>query len=759
MCSINGFYNYSNSSFPEVKSDGKSDRVSSRHSLKQRASFFIKKKIAAFCQSTEDIKNFINNIVRDLTRSQKANRIHKAIEVLHKALQQGKEGALEFSRLPEKIQNFFFHAVWVADGKPEGDPEYGRHQVEQHTPRLFLNMQDDEGRNILQQLTDHYRACDKKAMEGIPVPRHMLKNASKILRERPFDITANRLEKKDSADVLAKPVKAVMVAAESMPVLKQGGLAEAVHGIAEGLIGQNQDSKVRLIMPKYDILSNKIALREKPSLVIANPANGGKINKVFKGKIGAVKYYFIEDAPGENFYRIGKNQAGNTGTIYGPNDEAVKERFAEFSSAAAELSQKFQEKGKADVVHLHDWHAAPVATLMKRRHEGKAPPIVFTFHNNNFAAQGVTHGSLPSRIGIFQPEMNALVQGIYDADEVTTVSETFAKEAQTPHLGFRIDHVVRDAVRRDKLTGIVNGSNPAAWNPQTDEQLKQWRDPLTGQSIDLTYGPNDDIVAKKALIKQQLQKWLQRNQPNVRIDLSRPLVTYVGRYDSSQKGIDHLAPAMRSAIASGGQFIAMGSQEDPRASALLDNLQAEAGVNGGGWIIRDHKGPDNRFIVQQGSQGHQGVGSLVRAASDFVLVPSEFEPCGLVQFEGWLFGALTIGTKTGGIADTVQTEGPHFNGFLFDRKQSWHSEEQKSAVGESVASALDFWKKQSPEQKQQLMKRVMEEAKSTGWTDRDLSGLSPIEKYRYVYSAANQRATQSAEDRIKKINAGLLRSA
>ncbi len=365
---------------------------------------------------------------------------------------------------------------------------------------------------------------------------------------------------------------------------------------------------------------------------------------------------------------------------------------------------------------------------------------MFTFHNNNPAAQGIYNYKEATdslkKIGIDEGETNFLVKALNDADAVTTVSPTFALEAMSPQLGASIDSTVAHAAEKGKLTGVLNGSNPNVWNPQTDKQLQYWKDPVTGKKIDLRYGPNDDITKKKAVIREQLQKWVKIHHPEVAIDFNKPLVTYVGRYDSSQKGVELFEPAMEAARASGAQFIAMGSQEDPTATKTLDQLEQRALEEGGAFVIRDGKGPDGRYIVQQGSQGTQGIGSLIRAASDFTLVPSKFEPCGLVQFEGWLFGSQAICMKTGGLADSVITEGPHKNGVLFDRKGAWNSPEQREAVREAVTGAVQEWKIKSGKEKNRMLKRVITEGRKTGWNGSPRGDLSPVDQYLYAYHNA-----------------------
>lgn len=767
--------------------------------------------------------------------------------------------ALDRERAPHKVRDFLSLCVWIAEGRPIGDAEFGEHAITKDA-RILLRIQDEKGRNLVQQLIAYFTAKERgnrflkdlmqfnalfqergatqeqlhaafkrlspdlqhtllKRLEQQLMPGTLIKfghieievdirilvrekivekfidallhqqnnqvtllQASRGLQNSSEAVTApvettqmERLVRQVPRREVEKPLSLILVGAESTHLLKQGGLAEAIYGMAEGLAAHNRQNKVRVILPFYDLIPEEVQKRMtlKPEYAFCDRVQQGKMNRVFKAKIGAVKFYFIEDTPtaaSSNHFRIGFDAQRKAQSIYGPDDNTVKERFAYFSYCAAELitllsTKKNKKKKPIDAIHLHDWHSAGVALLLSERYpeawaSGEIPPVVFTFHNNNGGAQGIyARESIPTlqQLGI-RRELNMLTEALRIADHVTTVSHTFSLEAQSQTLGAGIHSSMQTAARRGKLTGILNGSNPNVWNPETDALLRNWRDPLTGDPLDLRYGPQDAIVAKKELIREQLQKWIALYQPKLILDFSKPLIAYIGRYDSYQKGIDMLAPAVRATLKMGGQFISMGSQEDDKAKLLLDQLQREVqlgdGSSQGVWIIRDSKGADGRFIVQQGSiGGPPGIGSLIRAVADYVLVPSEFEPCGLVQFESWLFGSLAICTRTGGLADSVQTAGPHFNGFLIERSADFHSNAQGREVEETVEKALGFWQGLSPAQKNILMSRVLREGRQSSW-NHTLTGLSPIEKYLYVYAAARQNLGQR---QIRHVNTGLSR--
>src|SRR5581483_315494 len=159
-------------------------------------------------------------------------------------------------------------------------------------------------------------------------------------------------------------------------------------------------------------------------------------------------------------------------------------------------------------------------------------------------------------------------------------------------------------------------------------------------------------------------------------------------------------------------------------------------------FIRDHKLPSGKFFYQDGDGTRPGIGSVVRAALDFMVIPSSYEPCGLVQFEGWLFGALAIGSKTGGLADTITPLSENrntFNGFLFDR-------DKKEELTETIAHALQFWSNLTKEEKEATIRRIMVEGKKNSWNDPSFKEkFSPAQQYRIIYAnaAARQKLRES----------------
>jgi 1,4-alpha-glucan branching enzyme len=559
-----------------------------------------------------------------------------------------------------------------------------------------------------------------------------------------YEVSTERLAEQFTDEVLQRPTHVTMVSAEYAGFAKVGGLAEAVQGLSVGMKKQHPGNTVRLICPLYeggilppnvrDKLESEAERREFHD-------SSGEVFHVRRLMWEGVECLFIEDPSFEI--------RGPQKSIYASTEGAgVLDRFARFSQLTADLIPQLD---KTDVVHLHDWHTAGVALKFKKDHpheweEGKTPAFVFTFHNNGRGFQGryyneVYHydGTMRGlvRAGIASESTNLFAQALETVDSATTVSRTFAIESQNIDTGEGVSYATRQAAEEGKFFGIVNGSNPESWNPSTDKLLLNWQDPETHEHVDLSFSPDSPtLLEQKHACKVQLCKWIAQTFPQVSFSPEKPIVTFIGRYDPSQKGLDKLDEAIQATLDAGGQFICMGAAEESGAPEILDRLQAKyAGKNV--LIIRDRK-ENGRYFYQQGGEGRQGIGSVVRAATEFVLVPSSYEPCGLVQFEGWLFGSLAIGSRVGGLADTIiplETSREKCNGFLFDR-----AGRRETSVGTVIHRALSFWRSLSATEKKGMISRVMTEAKQCSWTTAPY-GHSPVEQYRFVYENA-RRVTQ-----------------
>jgi starch synthase len=360
---------------------------------------------------------------------------------------------------------------------------------------------------------------------------------------------------------------------------------------------------------------------------------GGKTHEVtvFDGRLASQVDLVLLDSPGL-FDRSG---------VYGERGEDYPDnamRFAVLSRAVAELVKQRAFGGSPpDLVHLNDWPTALVAKYMKDL--GVITPTLLTIHN--VAHQGVFPKDVVPSIGLswddftvggieFYGSANFLKQGIISADAVSTVSPSYAKEIQASEEGgCRLDGVLR---AKERISGIVNGVDYGVWNPATDSNLVA------------RYDAED--ASNKVRCKGALQKEL-----GLPLDANAPLIASVGRL-VSQKGSDLVIDVIpRILRGSDAQIVIAGDGDE----AIVAKLQ-QAVEKGHGKVV----------FVRAASESavHR-----IFAGADITLVPSRFEPCGLVQLYAQRYGAPPVAHATGGLIDTIvdcDSKLETGTGFLFD---------------------------------------------------------------------------------------------
>ncbi|AGP36417.1 glycogen synthase GlgA [Sorangium cellulosum] len=428
----------------------------------------------------------------------------------------------------------------------------------------------------------------------------------------------------------------LFAASEIAPIVKVGGLADVVSSLSKAL--RLLGHKVTIALPRYQALDSSglmMARRLTPMPLEVDPkvSPGGPIQvTLFDGRLSTGVELIVLDVPG---FHDRPGIYGEEGRDYEDNAR----RFSLFSRAVVELVRQRARSGAPfDIVHAHDWPTAMVAYLL--RHQQAVPGrTVLTLHN--VAHQGLfpkdTLGALgldedhfrPDRLE-FYGQLNFLKGGILAADALTTVSTTYANEIVTPKQGERLDGVLR--TRTNQLTGIVNGIDYAVWNPMTDP------------AIIARYDAED--VSNKGRCKSAL---LQEIGLEIRPD--RPLLVSVGRV-VAQKGSDLLASALPK-ILKGDVSVVVAGEGDPE---LMEKLTAAAA-----------KAPERARVLGGVSEA---VVHRLMAAADLVVVPSRFEPCGLVQLYAQRYGAAPVACRTGGLVDTIVDLDAALEtgtGFLFDK--------------------------------------------------------------------------------------------
>lgn len=415
-------------------------------------------------------------------------------------------------------------------------------------------------------------------------------------------------------------MRILMITSEAVPFAKTGGLADVVSALSYALKKFGHD--VRIVMPRYYKI-NKKDLTPIPGAMGVLIGNTEYWTEVFEARLpnSDIPVYFIDHE--ESFGRDGLY-----GSPFEPDFSDNPKRFSLLSHAAFQLCRK--QHWIPDVMHGHDWQTALVPVLLKFNEQYRdfnKTASVFTIHNIGY--QGIYGKASYTDTGIdwthfytagFEDwdRMNFLKAGLESADQLTTVSPTYAQEIQQPEYGFRMDGILR--YRNNALTGILNGVDTAVWNPKKDTK------------IPFTY--TAQTLAKKAKNKAALQKQLGLPQ-----DDTVPLFGMISRL-ADQKGIAELfGPAYGAAF------------------KMCSNLNLQLVVLGSGdrWCEDELNALSKRLPNLRVYIGYDdALSHLIEAGSDFFLMPSRYEPCGLNQMYSLLYGTLPIVRNTGGLADTVE---------------------------------------------------------------------------------------------------------
>jgi starch synthase len=415
------------------------------------------------------------------------------------------------------------------------------------------------------------------------------------------------------------PLKIAILASEAVPFAKSGGLADVAGALPKALRALGHDPIV--ILPRYsDIDGGKFNLRPFLSPLGVWMGNTEEWCAVQTTTHAGVPFYFIES--NKYFDRSGLYHDEELDK-YGDNGC----RFGFFTRAALQLCHDMAFA--PDIVHAHDWPTALAPAYLKIWHWNDAilggAASVLTIHN--LAHQGKWPAEDYDYLGLQRSnftgdkledfgEINFLKGGIYFADLVTTVSPTYAVESRTPIGGEGLASYL-DSKGAD-YWGIVNGVDYEAWNPAID------------RLIPAPYAPNG-AMAGKAMCKQELQRRLM-----LEVDADVPLIGVVSRL-SSQKGLDLLAETIERIVADMRvQFAILGSGEK--------DLEWYFGPLPG-----RYPGRIGSYIGYSNELAH-----WIEAGSDFFLMPSRFEPCGLNQMYSLKYGTLPIVRATGGLNDTVE---------------------------------------------------------------------------------------------------------
>ncbi len=402
-------------------------------------------------------------------------------------------------------------------------------------------------------------------------------------------------------------MKVLLVASESVPYIKTGGLADVIPSLAKELINLNVDA--RIIIPFHGKIKYSVNRFDYLGSTFVNVGDKQEYCGIMTAEVDGVIYYFID-----NDYYFGKR----TGAIYGHHDDG--ERFSYFNWAVLESLEVIDFI--PDVVHVNDWHAGMIPHLLNNyyRHRKDYSNIKTLLSIHNLMFQGVFPESLTHELCIplheniiFDYKINFLKAGIVASDHVVTVSETYRQETLTDAMGEGLNHVLN--YRGVAYSGIVNGIDYETWNSQIDP------------NIAIKYNI-DDVTEGKKKNKDALRK--KFGLP----DSNKPLIGIVSRL-SEQKGLDILKNIFDEMILKTNcQFIVLGSGDSEYEDFFKHKSNEYEDVAS--------------YIGYDEELAHQ-----VYAGCDYYLMPSRFEPCGLSQLIAMKYGAIPIVRETGGLKDTV----------------------------------------------------------------------------------------------------------
>lgn len=476
-------------------------------------------------------------------------------------------------------------------------------------------------------------------------------------------------------------MKILFAASEAVPFVKSGGLADVIGSLPVALTKGQTD--VRVILPKYEEIPAEF--KEKMETIHTFSVWVGWRNQyvgIQHLEWNGIHWYFIDN---EYYFR----RRG----LYGYDDDP--ERFAFFSIAVLEAIPYLDFK--PDIIHSHDWQTGLIPYLIRTRlgwdRLYDSIKTVFSIHNLRYQGRfskelfknllGIGDDAfIPGQDGLeFYGDANCMKAAISYANKITTVSKTYAEEIQTPYYGEGLDGLIR--WRAGDLIGIVNGIDNDLFDPMKDPNLvENYRNSLS----------------KKRKNKTALQEEL-----GLPVDETIPVIGIVSRL-VEQKGVDLVRHVLDEIASLRVQLVVIGT-------GLWEYEQ----------LFRDAawRHPDK---ISVNILFDEPLSRRIYAGSDFFLMPSRFEPCGLGQLIALRYRTVPIVRETGGLKDTVQpfneynNEGTGFtftnynaHELLFTIQRALHiyeNEEQWEAIIKNI-SKVDYGWDQSAKQYLNLYRQLV----------------------------------------------------
>lgn len=424
-------------------------------------------------------------------------------------------------------------------------------------------------------------------------------------------------------------LKVLITGYEGAPFYKKGGLGDVIESLPKAL--SKIDIDIRVVLPYYNVIKEKYKLDREGEFTVEFDSVEERISihSAFLPNTN-VKVYFL----GNKRYLSSSNSNGKDKRI---------EQFAFFSLAVARFVRYLSEHHKwtANIVHCNDWHTALIPLILRQKMKSSISTLL-TIHNLLYQGVGSfrilellnmkDEEAIELKKGKPATEMNVLGEGIIHAARVSTVSVSYAKEITNDYekslIGPFLKKREEDCCKKDgKIVGILNGIDYDIWNPEVDDLAFH------------KYNIDSWETGKRDNKKDLLDK----------LDLAeRPTFCFVGRL-ASQKGVDILIKVIDRLESLNINMIILGA-----GSLIIQENVLKLAQKHSSWVRAEP--------IYSEELAHK-----LFAGSDFIIIPSRYEPCGLIQMIAMKYGTIPIASDTGGLKDSILNGK---NGFLFKKGQS-----------------------------------------------------------------------------------------
>jgi starch synthase len=477
---------------------------------------------------------------------------------------------------------------------------------------------------------------------------------------------------------MGKPLSILYVTSELFPFVKIGGIADISYSLPLALKDEGYD--IRVMLPKYGNVSER-----KNRIHEINRLRDIEIQLGKETELATVKSSSVANprtrvqayiTTNKNLFDLKKGVYANpkTNEDYPDNDL----RFIFFNRTVIETCVTLN--WVPDIIHCNDWQSGIIPAYVKTlfKDHFKNTKVIYTIHNiskqGEFSLKGFPVTGLDNEAKknyTHKRKFNFLKGGIYYSDHINTVSPTHAQELlQDKKMSNGLNELL--LTRKDNFSGILNGIDKWSWNPATDSNLAMKFE-------------NNFAEFKKANKKALLKKYQLAFKEDV------PLIGMISRLDEV-KGIQLLIDAFDDIMNENVNLVMLGDgQSDFKVQ--LKNLEKQYSKKFSIKFIHDEK-----------------LAHLIEAGTDFFLIPSLHEPCGLNAMYSLKYGSIPIVRKTGGLTDNVKDHDPKTkkgNGFVFNDANA-------QDLANAVKRAVELFKK--PEDLEKLATKNMEQSYS--WDDK-----------------------------------------